>query len=441
MEVTDWGRYPKVNTDFKSFSSLKDISKIVKNSDSLIARGLGRCYGDSALNSKQIVSTLKFNRILDFNEDTGLINCEAGVSFEDILTVFVSKGWFLPVTPGTKFVTVGGAIASDVHGKNHHIAGSISNHIISMDIMIEDGSVITATKENNSELFWATCGGMGLTGIILKASFKLVKIDSVYIKQDLIKAKNLDEIMDIFENSKDSTFSVAWIDCLSKGDSLGRSLMMRGDFADFNELSEIQKKSALKVPDTKKLNIPFNFPSFTLNSLTVKAFNFLYYNKAPDNKTTSIIDYDKFFYPLDAIHNWNRIYGNNGFTQYQFVLPKEKSKDGLKEILNRIASSGQGSFLAVLKLFGNQDNMINFPKEGYTLALDFKITPTLFKLLDELDILVKKYDGRLYMTKDVRMGRDMLSSGYSNLEEFKSIRIKYNKTKKFNSLQSNRLID
>lgn len=438
MKISNWGNYPVIDAEYKSFYTEAELKTLLKESDECIARGLGRCYGDSALSST-IIGTTHFNHMLSFDEATGLLECEAGVSLEEILDVFVPRGWFLPVTPGTKFVTVGGAIASDVHGKNHHISGSISNQIVSMDVMTSDGKVHTCTQRKNKKLFWATCGGMGLTGVILRASFHLIPVESAYIRQETIKAKNLDAIMDIFEESVDWTYSVAWIDCLASGENQGRSIMMRGEHAKLDELEGEKKEAPLALPEKRKLNIPFNFPSFALNTWSVKAFNELYYRKAPSEKTEAIIGYDSFFYPLDAIHNWNRIYGQRGFTQYQFVLPKEHSKEGLKRILDVIAASGQGSFLAVLKLFGKQDDLLSFPKEGYTLALDFPITPTLFDLFKELDRLVLEHGGRLYLTKDVRMDAAMMEAGYEKLEEFKKSREELDKRSLFHSLQSKRV--
>ena len=437
--IKNWGNYPKIEADIRAFSSEKELIEIVKNNNILIARGLGRCYGDSSL-ANTIVSTLKFNRILDFNKETGLLTCESGVSLEEIVNTFLPRGWFLPVTPGTKLITVGGAIASDVHGKNHHVEGSISNHIISMDILLHDGNITSCSKDLNSDLFWATCGGMGLTGIILKASFKLTKVETSYINQESIKAANLDEIMEIFEDSKDYTYSVAWIDCLAGGKKLGRSLMMRGEHATLEDIKSTSfEKEPLALNTKRKLNIPLYFPNFSLNTLSVKAFNFLYYNKQLPREKKDIIIYDKFFYPLDSLTNWNKIYGKRGFTQYQFVLPKETSYKGLKKILTKISKSGSCSFLAVLKLFGKQDDLISFPKEGYTLALDFPISNKVFKLLDELDEIVLENGGRLYLTKDSRMTKETLHNSYKNIEKFKEIKHKIDSDNKFQSLQSKRL--
>lgn len=439
MNLTNWGNYPRIDTELKSFASEEELRRIVAAAEVLIPRGLGRCYGDSAL-GRTVISALNFNRMLHFDGLTGEFACEAGVTFEEILQICVPRGWFLPTTPGTKFVTIGGAIASDVHGKNHHLAGSFARHVRWIDLMLSSGKVVRCSKDHDSELFWATCGGMGLTGIVLRAAFSLVPIETAYIRQETVRASNLDEIMASFEESAGWTYTVAWIDCLKKGEHLGRSIMMRGEHAVPDELlMPAQRAEPLSLPEKRKLNIPFNLPGFMLNAFTVRAFNALYYGKAPKKKTTSIVDYDSFFYPLDSIHNWNRIYGKRGFTQYQFVLPKASSKEGLRKILNRIASSGQGSFLAVLKLFGEQEGMISFPMKGYTLALDFPINKGLFPLLDELDQMVLDYGGRIYLTKDVRMAKAVFDRGYAHADAFRSLRHRFDPEGKFASLQSRRL--
>ncbi len=438
MKLSNWGNYPVIDAEVKSFINEDSLRTIIKTSEEIIPRGLGRCYGDSALN-KNIISTLRFNHMLCFNDETGELVCESGVSLEEILDIFVPRGWFLPTTPGTKFVTVGGAIASNVHGKNHHESGSFCNHVNWLDLMLSNGDTVRCSRSENSDLFEATCGGMGLTGITLRASFNLIPIESAFIRQEVIRANNFEEIMQVFADSADWTYSVAWIDCLSKGDNLGRSVMMRGEHAKVSEIrNNAHKNAPLILPKKMKFNVPFNFPYFALNSLSVKAFNALYFGKSPKKPTESIIDYDQFFYPLDSVLNWNRIYGKKGFTQYQFVLPIESGKEGMEAILNKIADSGLGSFLAVLKLFGKQEDMLSFPTEGYTLALDFPISDKLFPILDELDAMVLDYGGRLYMAKDVRMNAKMLS-GYPHLDKFKDIKHQYDPRNIFSSLQSKRV--
>ncbi|MAT40343.1 MAG: FAD-linked oxidase [Ectothiorhodospiraceae bacterium] len=439
MKVANWGNYPVVDAEVRNFRNVDELREILENGSSLIARGLGRCYGDSSLN-ETIISTSKWKRILDFDRQTGKVKCEAGVSLDDILKVFVPRGWFPAVTPGTKFVTIGGAIASDVHGKSHHVTGSFSNYVDDITIMLSDGRILTCSKELNADLFWSTCGGMGLTGVILEATISLIPIETSYIIQEVVKTKNIGEIMTLFEESEAWTYSMAWIDCLATGESLGRSVMMRGEHAKHEDLlSDRSRKQPLTLHKESSLNVPFNFPSFTLNGLSMKAFNTLYYAKAPAQYKKSIVHYDPFFYPLDAVHNWNRIYGKRGFVQYQFVLPKENSREGLPAILRKISEHGKGSFLAVLKLFGPQETVISFPMEGYALALDFPITKNLFPFLDSLDEMVQYYGGRIYLTKDARMSAETFRNGYPHLGMFEKSRTKFDREQKFESLQSKRL--
>ena len=430
MSLLSWGNYPK--TENRTFSFDKDsiLRQIIDENDELIPYGNGRSYGDSAL-SKNIIKVRPHNYFLNFDEANGLLHIEAGVLLSEILSVFVPKGWFLKITPGTKLITVGGAIASDVHGKNHHIEGCFSECLEMFNLMLPDGEIVKCSKQENSELFKATCGGMGLTGVILDAQISLKKINSKYINQITIKTRSLKETFEAFEKYKDTPYSVAWIDCFAKGNELGKCLLMVGDFSDDGKLDYQIKK---------KFSIPFNCPSFFLNTLSIKAFNFLYYVKVREKISKQIVDIDAFFYPLDAIGHWNRIYGKNGFTQYQFILPKETSFDGLDNILKLISNSGKGLFLAVLKLHGQaNDNYMSFPMEGYSLALDFKIERGVFELLDKLDDIVLNHGGRIYLSKDARVKKEVFEQGYPKIDEFRALRKKYKMNEKFNSLQSQRV--
>lgn len=438
--ISNWGNYPIVHTDEKSFSSMNQLNALIQSEEGAIARGLGRCYGDASLSDSSLLSTLKFNKILQFDNQTGIFEAQSGISFEKILEIVVPKGWFLPVSPGTKYITLGGAVASDVHGKNHHGEGSFSNYVLELSLLNADGNILICSPNQNGDLFWATCGGMGLTGIIISVRFRLKKIETSFIKKLEIKAKNLDHIISLFEEYKSYTYSMAWIDCLKGGNQFGRSIMMAGEHALLQELDSKKSVNPLALPDKPKLSIPFYFPDFTLNTLSVKAFNFLYYNVHPSGKSEKIVLFDPFFYPLDSILNWNRMYGKKGFVQYQFVIPFENSRKGLVDILSKIRNKGMGSFLAVLKLFGPQNGLISFPIEGYTLALDFPITRELFPFLDILDKIVLDYGGRIYLTKDARMGSEMFWRGYENASQFKSIIEKYNPQGFFSSLQSKRLL-
>jgi decaprenylphospho-beta-D-ribofuranose 2-oxidase len=430
MTCTAWGMYPKIKCERLGFDSKETLQQIIQEKDELIPFGNGRSYGDSAL-SHTIVDVRPRDHFIEFDEEIGLLHIQAGVLLSEILEHFVPRGWFLKVTPGTKHITVGGAIASDVHGKNHHREGCFSQCVKEFSIMLADGEVVTCSQEEPSELFKATCGGHGLTGIILEAKIYLKKINSQYIDQTTIKTKNLKETFEAFEEHREKPYSVAWIDCLAKGHAIGRCLLMAGDFKEDGKLDYKVKKQK---------NIPFNFPSFALNNWSVRAFNWLYYNKARKRVSKQTVDINTFFYPLDAIGHWNRIYGKNGFTQYQFILPKETSYEGLEEILGAIAASGKGSFLAVLKLYGQaNENWLSFPMEGYSLALDFKIEKGLFELLDRLDEIVVKHKGRIYLTKDVRVSKETFEQGYPQIERFRQFRKKNKMEKKFQSLQSKRI--
>ncbi len=439
-KISDWGNYPVIEAEVASFDSTEKLRNQLSEPGEVIAFGNGRSYGDSSLQNR-ILLTRRFNKFLSFNEQTGELCCQAGVLLSEILDVFVSRGWFLPVTPGTKFITIGGAIASDVHGKNHHVDGSFGHHIISMDVMRNDGSVITCSPTENAEFFKITVGGMGLSGIILNATFRLRKIETAYIREESIRAENLDEIMDAFEASSDWTYSVAWIDCLAKSDALGRSIMMRGEHASVGELvTPAHKQTPLNLKKGIQLDVPLHFPNVALNKFTMQAFNFAYYNKCRPGIHPRLVGYNSFFYPLDAIDNWNRIYGKRGFTQYQFVIPKSAGREGLRTILKRISDSGLGSFLAVLKLFGEQENFMSFPMGGYTLALDFPISLKTMDLFKELDAMVADYGGRLYLAKDSRMDATMFEKTYPNANEFRQAIAMLNEGEtKFGSLQSKRI--
>ena len=428
MSLISWGIYPKIKNQKFSLRDTNTLQNYIKNIYEFIPFGNGRSYGDCAIN-ENILHCKNYNNFLDFDETSGILTCQAGVLLSEILDSVVKHGWFLKVTPGTKFITLGGAIASDVHGKNHHIEGCFSECVEEFTIMLPDGENRICKK--GDELFHATCGGMGLTGVILSAKISLKRINSQFIKQTTVKTKNLKETFEAFENNKEMPYSVAWIDCLAKDKELGKSLLMVGDFADDGNL---EYKSKMK------LSIPFNFPSFALNNFSVKAFNWLYYAKAKDGISKQSVDIDTFFYPLDAIGNWNKIYGKNGFTQYQFILPKEHSYEGLKEILTKISESGKGSFLAVLKLYGKENkNYLSFPIEGYSLALDFKIEKGVFELLNVLDKVVVKYKGRIYLSKDVRVSKSTFEKGYPKIEKFREFRRENNMDIKLNSLQSKRV--
>lgn len=430
MKLTGWGRYPIIDANILIVETYEQAQSFLNTHGELLVHAMGRSYGDSALASN-VISTRRMNRFIAFDPQTGELTCEAGTSLSDIIRCVLPRGWFLPVTPGTQYVSIGGAIAADVHGKNHHRDGCFSSCVKSIHILLADGRMITCSKDENADLFHATCGGMGLTGIILSATINLLSVPSRIIRQKIFKAKNLEHVFELFDENVHWPYSVAWIDCQAQGPSMGRSLLMVGEHTEQGRLFAVRGKN---------LSVPFDFPRFTLNTCSIKLFNALYYNRIKKSVLENMVDIESFFYPLDAVEHWNRIYGKNGFTQYQFVLPKDVSFKGLKSILTRISATGLGSFLAVLKLFGPaNDNFLSFPCQGYTLALDFKIENKLFRLLDDLDKIVCEFGGRIYLAKDVRMKPGTFAQGYTRLEEFQKVASSYDPHRKFTSKQSQRL--
>jgi decaprenylphospho-beta-D-ribofuranose 2-oxidase len=427
--ISGWGNYPRQDAQVITPLSGAAYKDQLTKHPSVIARGMGRSYGDSA-NAPVVLQTTYCDHFIAFDRGTGLLTVEAGVLLRDILRITVKHGWFLPVTPGTSFVTVGGAIASDVHGKNHHVAGTFGQYVVSITILLCTGDVVNTSPTQLPDLFHATCGGMGLTGVILSATIQLITIKSAFITQKTVKADCIEAACEAFEANSTTTYSVAWIDCLTTGKDLGRSLLMTGEHADSGGLD-------LTIKDP--ITVPTHTPTAFLNSMTMRAFNNAYWAKASDNKTQTV-PLLPYFYPLDAICSWNKLYGKAGFVQYQFVLPKTDGVANMRQILTQIAQSGQGSFLAVLKQLGpaNQ-NLLSFPIKGYTLALDFKMSQSTIALLHRLDDMVAGMGGRVYLTKDAVMREVSFKTTYPNWEQFETVRHKYGAIGKFASAQSKRL--
>lgn len=430
MLIHGWGRYPKHQAQLLQPQTNSEAAQLLREEGPALGRGMGRSYGDSALADK-LISTRQLTRLHSFDAQSGLLVCAAGISLGELLDVFVPRGWFLPITPGTKFVSIGGAIASDVHGKNHHLHGCFSECVDSIELLLADGSQVQCSRSDRPELFYASCGGMGLTGLIVAATLRLLPIESAYINQTTFKAANLEEALQLFETHSASTYSVAWIDCLASGAALGRSLLMVGEHA---------RDGQLVLPAKPTLSVPLDMPSFLLNQFSVQAFNELYYQRIRKQESKQRVSFESFFYPLDGIRQWNRLYGKQGFVQYQFVIPKAAGLQGMRAILERISASHRGSFLAVLKTFGAaNNNLLSFPMDGYTLALDFKLEPGLLALLEELDSMVLAYGGSLYLAKDARMSEATFKQSQPNWQQFQEIRAQYGALGKFTSLQSRRL--
>jgi FAD/FMN-containing dehydrogenase len=420
--LAGWGNFPRVPVRLLAPGGRADVSAAVAAEPGLIARGNGRAYGDAALNPQATLSMLACRGVLAFDPGSGRVTVEAGLLIGDLIAQVLPHGWFVPVTPGTKFVSVGGAVAADVHGKNHHGAGSFSAHVEAFELALADGRVVACSRTEHPEIFAATCGGMGLTGVILAVTLRLLRVETGLIRQETRRCANLVEAMAAFEAAAAWTYSVAWIDCLAKGTALGRSLLMLGEHARREEVG--QGRGALVPARRRALRVPLDFPAWALNRWSVAAFNELYWRRAR---------------PGIAVLEWNRIYGRAGFVQYQCVLPKAASAAGLTALLTRISQAGAGSFLAVLKLFGTAGEMLSFPMEGFTLALDFPANPVTFVLLRALDAIVADHGGRLYLAKDARMGAGLLRRGYLRLAEFQALRARLDPGGKFWSVQSRRL--
>ena len=439
MIISGWGNYPRVETRWRTPQDDADFTRRLKTDGPGIARGAGRAYGDAAIGSNTTLSTRHLDRMISFDRASAVLTVEAGVLLSDIIDVFLPRGFFPPVVPGTRFVTIGGMVAANVHGKNHHISGGFGRHIQSLTLITADGTQLVCTPTQNAQLFRATIGGMGLTGIIRDVTFRLIAVETGLIRQETIVLPNIDAVMGSFEDSRDWTYSAAWIDGLARGASLGRSVLFRGEHAlrsDLPPLADPQMR-ALHPP---RLSVPVYLPNVTLNRLSVRSFNALYlwYNRR--HAGTHLVPLASCFFPLDAIAHWNRIYGRQGFLQYQCVIPRRKSRDALGEILEIVATRGSPSFLAVLKLLGPDDaGMMAFPMDGYTLALDFPASEKSFSLCAELDERVLAYGGRIYFAKDARQSRDLVEAGYPNLAAFREIRRQSGAVARFGSLQSERL--
>lgn len=441
MKLSGWGRYPLAECTVARPRDADALdAELVAAQTHLIARGNGRAYGDSALNPDLTLDMRGLDRILDFDAETGVVVAEAGVLLADLIQTFLPRGWFPAVTPGTKFVSIGGAIASDVHGKNHHKDGSFGSFVAWMDVLGADGVVRRASRDEEAELFAWTLGGMGLTGVIVRAAVRLAPVETGWIRQRMVPAPDLATAMELFEQAQEATYSVGWIDCLASGDAMGRSLVMVGEHATLAELGDEEREDRWVQKARSKKSVPLDFPSFALNSLSVRAFNKLYYANGALHAGSALIDYDSYFYPLDAILEWNRIYGRKGFAQFQCVIPLAASREGLQALLRAIALSGQGSFLAVLKRMGTQDSRFSFPMEGYTLALDFPMrqsTPALFAALEAIAI---DHGGRFYLAKDSLLTPERLRQSDSRTAAFTKMRHESGAAARFRSLQSERLV-
>jgi len=375
--------------------------------------GLGRSYGDVCLlDGGTLLNSAGLSRLIAFNSETGLLRCEAGTTLSEILDFAVPRGWFLPTTPGTKYVTIGGAIANDVHGKNHHVAGTFGCHTPRFELVRSDGTHLECSATNNPSWYSATIGGLGLTGLITWADIQLRPIVSRKIDYEGIKFVGIDEFLAISRESANVEYTVAWIDCVAQGRNFARGIFMRG--------SHSTRPKSLKPSSPTRLSVPVELPAGLLNRYTVGAFNALYFRKQIRSRTSSVIDYEPFFYPLDSVQHWNKIYGHKGLLQFQCVLPDTDGSGGITHLLRTIAASGLASFLAVIKVFGDRKSpgMLSFPRPGITLALDFPVSEKSFGLLNRLGALTLDYGGSMYPAKDALMTPEQFQAFYPDWRQF-----------------------
>lgn len=408
----------------------------------LITRGLGRSYGDPAQNAGGTVLDLTdWDTIIGVDGGTPSVRVQAGTSLDHLMRALLPQGLWLPVVPGTRQVTVGGAIAADVHGKNHHVDGSFGNHVSQLAIMLGSGDVIEATPDgDDADLFWATVGGMGLTGVILEATIKLKKVETSYFVVDTERTRNVAELLTALENGDDDyTYSVAWFDTATTGDALGRGVITRGNAALSDDLDPAARRSALEFAAPQRGRVSFELPFGLVNRFTAKAFNALWYAKSPQHRAGEIQNMTQFFHPLDIVGDWNRVYGPRGFCQYQFVVPLNEGA-AFTTIVETIAQSGHISSLNVLKRFGpGNRGLLSFPMAGWTLAVDFPVRAGLEVLLNHLDQLVLAAGGRVYLAKDSRVSAATIAQMYPRIDEFRAARKRFDPTHVFRSDLSRRL--
>jgi len=440
--LSGWGNCPVERCDVARPESAVELRRLVMSDDgrSCISRGLGRAYGDSSLNlAGRVIDQTRLNRFTAFDPETGILTCEAGASLAEIMEVFLPRGWFVRTTPGTKFVTVGGAVASDVHGKNHHRDGSFGESVRSFRLLTARGETLDCSRTENADAFRATLGGMGLTGCITEATVQLERKSTAYCSVNYRRTADIEETLRYFEDTDAaSQYSVAWIDCVAQGKSLGRSVVMTAHDAAPSDLPAALAANPLRLPIRRKRSVPRFVPSAVLNYQTVRIFNALYYARHVDGR--KIVDYDSFFYPLDGLQHWNRIYGRRGFVQYQAFFPRETSRRGIVALLDLISAAKNASFLAVLKSCGRAgEGVLSFLSPGHTLALDFRYVPGIGPFLQSLDACVLRHGGRLYLAKDSQMSAETFAAMYPRLPEFRELKGRVDPERRFVSSQARRL--
>ena len=442
MELSGWGRYPRHDSLLVAAGEPEKLASLLRGLPAYVARGNGRAYGDAAVGAEATFDTTRLNRMRRFDPAAGLLTVEAGVLFSDIIESFLPHGWFPPVVPGTRFVTVGGMIAADVHGKNHHRDGGFGEHVESFRLILPSGEAVLCSRTDNPDLFRATVGGMGLTGTMVEATLRMNRVETGWIRQRTLPAGNLAEALAVLDRNSTSSYSVAWIDFLARGRSRGRSLVYLGEHASLEEVRSARSSAPTFPPGTgKTFSVPMDVPSFVLNRHALRMFNALKFARESSGgrETEDLIPWDRYFFPLDGLAGWNRLYGCRGFLQYQCVVPHPQAASVLGEILEEISASAEAPFLAVLKTLGAATGLMSFPMPGVTLALDFPVTEKVFPLLDRLDRLVSTAGGRLYLAKDARQRPAIFEEGYAGLNAFREIRRTIGADGKLASMLSKRL--
>lgn len=422
--LSGWGRTAPSAARVRRHAGPGAVAELMRDAGprGLIARWLGRSYGDPAQNAGGVVLA-PLPAVIDEPAADGTVRVSAGTSLHDLMRFLLPRGRFVPVTPGTRYVTIGGAIACDVHGKSHHVTGSFGDQVVSLDLVLPDGTLRTAGPEQGPELYWATVGGMGLTGVIVSAVLRTIAVETGYLDVTTQRLPDLDAVLAEMAGSDDDfTYSVAWIDTEARGGSLGRSVLSRGEHATRDQLSGAAARHPLAVPAAPRLTVPFAPPFSLVTGPTVRAFNEAWFRKAPQFREGEIQSVSAFFHPLDGVAHWNRLYGPHGFLQYQFVVPEDRA-DVVRRILEQVAGDRHTTFLAVLKRFGpGGSGWLSFPTAGWTLAVDAPTRPGLVGLLAHLDEQVAAAGGRIYLAKDARLRPELMATMYPRLPEFRELR-------------------
>lgn len=431
--LTGWGRARKADARVAAPRDDSEVSEALGAGGPLLAYGNGRSYGDAPLlDGGRAVSTANLDRVVSFDETTGDIVCESGVIFRQLLRDYLPRGWRVPVTPGTAFATLGGAVAQDVHGKNHDRRGSFGDHVAWLDLMVASGEVVRVSASRTPDLFAATVGGIGLTGIILRVAFRMDSVPSAFMRVREERISGLEAYLAAFAAQRDrAAYSVGWIDGVARGASMGRGVL---------ETAEVAEEGGFRGPSERAVRVPMDLPGIALNTCSIRAFNEIYFRRIPRAGRTRTAHVEKFFYPLDAVRDWNRIYGRRGFYQFQCVLPDAEAERGMQRLLETVSAARRASFLAVLKTLGGEGRgYLSFPMRGYTLALDFPRGSGVEELMHRLERITLDHGGRIYLAKDANLSAEGFRRMYPKLDRFAEVLAQWDPEARFRSDMAHRL--